>query len=410
MARTPPPVAVFVLLLIYAAFISLGLPDGILGAAWPAMRVEFGAALNDNWLILLLGTAGGMLSSFGSGALLRRLGVGRLLVGTTLLTALTVLGYAVSPGLAVVTGLAFVLGLGNGAIDTGLNHFVAEHLSSRHMNWLHAFWGVGVSLGTLIISGIFANGGTWRTAYLLIGGCQLALAVAFVTHYRALSSPDHAPATATAEAAPNFRATLALPATWASLGFFFVYSGVEFGVGTWIATLLHDGRGWPMDRAALMVSVYWGSLTVGRFLIGAISNRTTPVRIVRWAVLGAVVGTSLIAGSGWVGVGKIAGLVTAAGLMVTGLSLSPIFPMMMHDTPRCVGRGHALNLIGFQSAIANLGISVLPGLMGTALRFVSVELLGPLLLGCALALLAALTLRERWIAPSPSALGSNIDI
>lgn len=394
----PSATPLTVLVLIYAAFISLGLPDGILGAAWPQMRADFAVALNANAPMLMLGTAGGMISSFFSGVLLRRLGVGKVLVFTALLTAVVVLGYAFSPRFAVITALAFFLGLGNGAVDTGLNHFVSENLSSRHMNWLHAFWGVGVSLGTLAISGIFAAGGTWRSAYLLIGLLQLLLGVAFVLRYRLLQGSRAVGSPVTPAEHPTYRATLGLPATWASLGFFFAYSGVEFGVGTWIASLLHDGRGWAVDAAGLMVSVYWGSLTVGRFLIGSISQRTTPLRIVRVALVGVVGGTFLIAISSGVSPNSAAaGWLTAVGLLVTGLSLSPIFPMMMHDTARCVGRGHALNLIGFQSALANLGLSVLPSMIGTVMRFAGTEWLGALLLTGAIVLTLALAARERCV-------------
>jgi fucose permease len=401
-ARTPtsvirrsPPLGV--LLLIYAAFISLGLPDGILGAAWPQMRAGFGVALNGNWPMLALGMAGGMVSSFFSGLILRRLGVGRVLILTTILTASVILGYACSPGFAGIVVLSFFLGLGNGAVDAGLNNFVASNLSSRHMNWLHAFWGVGVSLGTLIISVVFAFGGTWRIAYLIIGPVQLALGVAFVLHLPSLQRTSTTTRESPRIEQPAFLSTFRLPSAWASMALFFAYSGLEFGTGVWIASFLHDGRGWAMQSAGLMVSLYWGSMMVGRFLIGTISHRTTPLRIVRGATLGVVAGTGLIAVSSlMVGWPQGAGWVTAGGLLVTGLSLAPIFPMLMHDTPRCVGPGHAANLIGIQSALANLGMTVLPALLGTIMRFGGTEWLGPMLAGLALTQVSLLAVRERF--------------
>jgi fucose permease len=389
--------SVFVLLLIYAAFTSLGLPDGILGAAWPQMRAEFGVKLNDNWLLLLLGTSGGLLSSFSSGVALRQLGVGRVLILTTIVTAFVIVGYALSASLAVVTGLAFFLGLGNGAVDAGLNHFVASNLSSRHMNWLHAFWGVGISLGTLIVSGVIALDGTWRGAYAVVGGLQLALAVAFAFGLRSVATL-RAPEAAQGDRpeAPALRATLRLPASWASMASFFVYCGIECGTGLWVASVLHDGRGWSMQAAGLMVTLFWGSLTVGRFLMGVVSQSTTPLRIVRVATLGVIVGTGLIALSSAIGGRSTpAGLLTALGLLLTGLSLSPIFPMLMHDTPRSVGKGHALNLIGFQSGSGQLGYTLLPIVIGTLLRLYSTEWLGSLLTGLSVVLLALVLVRER---------------
>lgn len=392
---TSSAVKISVLLLVYAAFVSMGLPDGILGAAWPQMRAELGVGLNDNWRILTLGTCGGALSSFASGLALRRFGIGRVLVVTTFVTALAILGYAHSPTLALITALAFMLGLGNGAIDAGLNHFVASNLSSRHMSWLHAFWGVGVSLGTLLVSGMLAAGGTWRSAYLAIGAVQLTLAFAFVSQLRRL--PKATPRASSHEPGehPSSSATLRLRASWASMGAFFVYCGLECSAGLWIASTLHDGRGWSTAAAGLMTTLFWASLTVGRFLIGTISQRFSAIRIVRTSVAGAIAGTLLIAASSAIAQhAAAAGVVTAAGLLLTGFSLSPIYPMLMHDTPRCVGPGHATNLIGFQGGMGQLGFTLIPVAVGALLEVHSTEWLGPLLATLAITLLALLVLRE----------------
>ncbi len=385
--------SIFVLLLIYAAFVSLGLPDGIIGAAWPQMRAHFGVELNDNWPMLTLATSGGLVSSFFSGLALRRLGVSKVLVLTAFLTAFVILGYALSGTFAAMIGLAFFHGLGNGAIDAGLNNFVANNLSSRHMNWLHAFWGVGISLGTLIVSGVLALDATWRSAYLVVGLLQLTLGVAFLLSRRVLPESS-TPAAEQRGEHPAFLATLGLPAAWASMASFFVYCGLEYGTGLWIASALHDGRGWSMQAAGLMVTLYWSSLTVGRFLIGTVSQRTTPIRIVRGAVLGVAGGSSLIALSSLIAGTSTAGLLTAIGLLLTGLGLSPIFPMLMHDTPRCVGQGHALNLIGFQTGAGSLGFTILPIVMGTLMRTYSTEWLGSMLFALAMILFGLVVVRE----------------
>lgn len=393
-----------VLLLIYAAFVSMGLPDGILGAAWPQMRAELRLDLNENWPMLALGSCGSALSSFLSGAALRRLGVGRVLLITTFLTASVVLSYSLGATFGVIVGLAFFLGLGNGAIDAGLNNFVATNLSSRHMSWLHACWGVGVSLGTLLVSGVLTAGGTWRGAYQAVGLLQLMLALAFLWKRRSLpgtpgssQEPSSSERSVQSSEHPSYAATFRLPAAWASMLAFVVYCGLECGAGLWVASVLHDGRGWTTQAAGLMATLYWVSLTVGRFLVGTISARTTPLRIVRAAVLGAIVGTALIALSSLPGLrGSAGGVVMAAGLMLTGLSLAPVFPMLMHDTPRCVGPGHAVNLIGFQGAMGQLGFTLLPIGIGTLLRFYSTEWLGAVLATLAVALLLALVMRERY--------------
>ena len=391
--------SLLVLLLIYAAFVSMGLPDGILGAAWPEMRAGFAVDLADNWPMLMLGTCGSALSSFASGFVLRRLGVGKVLVVTTFLTAFVVIGYALGPTFTVITGLALFLGLGNGSIDAGLNNFVARNLSSRHMNWLHACWGVGVSLGTLVVSGVLAFRGTWRTAYLVVGLCQLGLALAFLANRRSLPGSSSASAHEPAVLHPAYGATLGLPAARVSMATFFVYCGLESGAGLWIASVLHDGRGFSSQAAGLMVTLYWGSLTVGRFLIGVFSQRTTPLRIVRIAIVGVLTGTTLIALTSLLGVrSAAAGVVTALGLFVTGFSLSPIFPMLMHDTPRCVGEEHAVNLIGFQGACGQLGFTLLPIAMGAIMQANTTEWLGGMLTVLAALMLALFVLRERHAA------------
>ena len=367
----------------------MGLPDGILGAAWPQMRTELGVGLNDNWRMLALGTCGSALSSFSSGLALRRFGVGRVLVATTFVTALAILGYAHSATLTLITVLAFALGLGNGAIDAGLNSFVASNLSSRHMSWLHACWGVGVSFGTLIVSGILATGGTWRGAYLAIGIVQLTLAFAFVSQLRQLPQATRGSADGEASDHPSIGATLKLRASWVSMGAFFAYCGLECSAGLWIASALHDGRGWTTAAAGLMATLFWASLTLGRFLIGAISQRFQAIRIVKAAAFGALVGSLLIATSSTLGQHQTAaGVITATGLLIAGFSLSPIYPMLMHDTVRRVGAGHATNLIGFQGGVGQLGFALIPAAVGALLQAQSTEWLGAVLTALAITLLA----------------------
>jgi fucose permease len=395
-----------VLLLIYAAFVGMGLPDGILGAAWPEMRTELSVALDDNWPLLALGTCGSALSNFSSGLALRRLGVGKVLLLTTFLTAAVVFGYSVAGTFALISGLAFFLGLGNGAIDAGLNQFAAEKLSSRHMSWLHASWGVGVSIGTSLLSMSVALGGTWRGAYRWIALLLLTLGVAFVANRRSLPSSTPAAPTDRGLERPTFAATLRLPAARLSMAAFFVYCGLESGAGLWIASMLHDGRGWTAQAAGLMTTLYWASLTVGRFLIGAVAQRASTARIVGGAAVGAVVGTALVALSSILagrgaGTDTLAGVLTAFGLLLTGLSLAPIFPLLMHDTPRRVGVNHSVNLIGFQGGVGQLGMTLVPIALGAALQAFSIEWLGALLMALALLLLALVSGSRRVRGPEP---------
>lgn len=384
------------LLLIYAAFVSMGLPDGILGAAWPQMRAELGVGLNDNWLMLLLGTGGASVSSFATGFLLRRLGIGRILVLTTLLTASVMAGHSASPTFALVTALAFFLGLGNGAIDAGLNHFAATNLSSQQMSWLHGFWGVGVSLGTLIVSGVFMLGGSWRAAYLALAALQLSLALSFALNIRSLPNSAQPANQAQPVVFPTLRATLLQPNAWVSIALFFTYCGLECSTGLWLGSVLHDGRGWSLEAAGLMATLYWASLTVGRFLTGFASRWMKAHDIVRFAVSTALVGTLLITWSSLAPMPALwAGIVTAFGLLLTGFSLSPIYPLVMHDTPRVIGAYHAINLIGFQGGAGQLGYTLIPIGVGALLQAHSTRWLGALLTVLAATLVVLLGFRAR---------------
>jgi len=389
-----------VLLLTYSAYISLGLPDGLMGAAWPQMRADLGVSLNANWPIYISGLLGGLLSGIFAGAILRRISVGQLLLFTTVLTAGSIAGCGLSPWYWPIVAIGFLLGLGNSAIDVGLNHFVATHFSSRHMNWLHACWGVGVSTGTLIISSVAALGGSWRGACLLIAGIQALLALAFFFSQRLWNSPptrtsENSEPPPTPEASSSTLQSLRQPISWISLACFFLYCGTEFSTGVWTTSLLQTGRNWHADQAALMVTLYWASLTVGRFMIGLFSNRLRPIRILRIAISGAIAGTILISLSSLIPSSFASGLLTASGLLLTGFCLAPIYPTMMHDTPACIGRSHAVNLIGLQAAAANIGLTMVPGILGTCMKHSSLEYLGPSLVLMALALLYMVNLREK---------------
>jgi len=401
MSKHPPRFGLLLLALTYVAFVSLGLPDGILGAAWPQLRAEFGVPLNANWPIYILGLCGGLISSLSSGALMRRMRAGSILLWTTLLTSISMALCGLAPVFSIIIAIAFILGLGNGAVDATLNHHAATHLSSRHMNWLHGFWGVGVSLGTLMTSAVYAAGGDWRAACLTVAATQGAFAVLFLVMLRAWdAAPEpgciqESTTDTHSEAAPRVRDTLRLPAAWVSMAAFFLYCGVEFGTGVWTTSLLQDGRGWHPDSAALCVSLFWGSLTVGRFAAGTVSNRLGTSRILRIALTGLLCGTGMLGLSSLLPSGAAAGVSTIAGLLLTGLSLAPIYPTMMHNTPAYVGKGHSVNLIGMQAAAANVGLTTLPGLLGSFMRVTSINLLGWCLLAGACGLGLLLRLRSR---------------
>jgi fucose permease len=365
------------LLLSYVGFISLGLPDGVLGAAWPAIRQELGLPLDGAGRILLLATSGTVLSSLLSGRLLARIQTGVVLAGSALLAALALFMYARAAGWAGLLAAALVAGFAGGAVDAALNGFVGRHYSVRHMNWLHGCWGVGATLGPLAVAAALRLEQTpaaWRAAYQLLAVAELALAVAFLLSLRRWREGPPGPA---AEAANPPGSGGFTPAMRANVVFFFLYSAVEAGAGLWIASLLIATRGASLAMASAMVSVYWGTLMAGRFLLGAVAERIGPARLLAAScttafgalLLLAVPGTPLP--------------VPVAAIAVLGLALAPIYPLLMHDTPRRFGHAAARHMVGYQIAAASSAIAIVPWLIGLLARNTSPLWIPPALAGLA---------------------------
>jgi fucose permease len=378
-----PTAGLALLVLAYAAFVSLGLPDSVLGAAWPALRAELALPLDAAGPLVLCGTAGVVVSSVLAGRLLARVRTGSVLAGSTLLAAAALLGFAAAPSYAFMFAAALVAGLGGGAIDATINGFAARAFSVRHMNWLHGCWGVGATLGPLAVSGALAAGRSWRAAYALLAAVEVTLALAFLATGRRWRTEDPA---GPAAGAPETRSAPAPEAARgpvrASIGFFFVYGGVEAAMGLWGASFLVATKGASPQTAAAAVSVYWGALMVGRFLLGALAARLGPARLVRGALWGALAALVLLA---WPG----APLPAATGALgALGLALAPLYPSLMHDTPRRFGAEVAVRLAGYQVAAASLGVATLPWLLGILGRRASLAVIPAALAVGVVALLA----------------------
>ncbi|GGM04112.1 MFS transporter [Micromonospora yangpuensis] len=389
------------LLLAYLAFVSLGLPDGLIGVGWPSIRTEFGVPTEAVGVLLTVGTIGYLSSSVLAGFTLARLGVGRLLAGSTVLASLALTGYALSPGLTLMVGCAFLLGLGSGAIDSGLNAYAAGAFGPRHMNWLHAFFGLGVAIGPLIMTAAVSVGPGWRWGYGIVAAAQLVLAVAFALTVRAWLAP--VPVTAgqddrdgTKKPAPAVVPvwhTVRLPAVWLSASAFAVYVAIEMGAGLWAFLLLTEGRGLSAAAAGLCVSGYWGSLFVGRVVQGVVAERWGAPLVLRGSLLAMAAGAALIAlpAPAWVAV---------LGLAVLGFAAAPVFPLLTLTTVDRVGPVHVDRAIGLQIGTAGLGGALLPAGIGVLLSRISVEALGPALLVLALGLIALHVAARRRPAPA----------
>ncbi|WP_119069572.1 MFS transporter [Aggregatilinea lenta] len=352
--------ALFLTLLIFVAFISLGLPDGLLGIAAPSIRRTFGLPLDAIGIMFITGTAGYFLSSISSGRLLAWLGVGRLLALSSLLTASALLGYAASPAWGMMVALGFVSGLGAGAIDAGLNTYVAANRSERMMQWLHASFGIGMTLGPLIMTAVLESDRSWRLGYVIVGVAQIVLAVTFAataSMWRGSVKTSEERAETEPENAPSLLETLRLRGAWLSIAIFATYCALEYSVGQWSYTLFTESRGIAEDTAGLWVSIYWGMFTLGRILGGVTSARLGMARLLQMGTIGAIAGTALL---WWNPVATSGGV--AVGLL--GFSLAPIFPALISTTAQRVGPRHTPNTIGFEVGAASAGIAVIPALLG----------------------------------------------
>ncbi|MEI7772702.1 MAG: MFS transporter [Chloroflexales bacterium] len=367
--------------LMFIGFISLGLPDGLLGVAWPSIARARGVGLGDLGYLLAPFSVGYLIVSVLSGRILARLGVGMLLAVCGAITALSLLGFAGLPSWGLLLIAAAALGAGGGAIDAGLNAYAAAHTSPRVVSWLHACYGVGATLGPAIMTAVLGAGRPWQLGYAIVGGVQLTLAAGFALTRRRWGGGPAAAAPDLGRSHTSLRATIGMPVVWLSGAVFLLYTGLEVSVGQWSFSLFTLGRGVPTVLAGQWVSAYWGSLTAGRILMGFVAGRVAPRHILWAAAAGALAGALLIAlGAGY--------LADAAGLVTMGFALAPIFPLLIATTAERVGREHADNTIGIQMAGAMLGGAALPWLIGRLVAAAGVAAVGAGIVGAAVAYVA----------------------
>ncbi len=372
---------IFLSVLAFLAFISLGLPDGLLGVAWPSIRLSFGLPLDALGVLLAFTTAGYLTSSFFAGRILRVLPIGSVLALSTAAAATALLGYALTPFWPLMVMLGFLAGLGGGAVDAGLNAYGATHFSARVLNWLHAFFGLGTTLGPLIVTAVLGAGLVWRWSYVVVGSAQVLLTVTFfVTRGRWLRVAETTASDKPPVVPARTRDTLRQPLVWLGMLVFFIYTGVELIAGQWSYSLLTLERGVAAGAAGVWVSLYWGGLMVGRILFGFIADRVPLASTLRICMLGVTAGSLLF----WLEPTRALSLV---GLVMIGFFLAPIFASLISLTPARVGAAHADSAIGFQIAAAGLGGATLAALVGVLARSLGLWVVGASLVLFALLLL-----------------------
>ncbi|MFC4104160.1 MFS transporter [Paenibacillus xanthanilyticus] len=368
--------ATFFLIIIYLAFISLGLPDSLLGTAWPVMRRELEAPLGAAGLVFMTIAAGTIVSSLLSGRVLNRFGTGKVTLISCIMTAGALLGYAFAPSLAWLFVFAIPLGLGAGAVDSGLNNYVAAHYKAHHMSWLHSFWGVGATLGPIIMAQFITGRSDWRDGYLTVAVIQFALVVILlftlplwdrVARSGGLNGSDKAEEEATISHAIDAGTTKPLRVKGVKLAMlsFLFYCSVEATVGLWGSSFLVGVKELSAAQAAQWVSFYYLGITVGRFVTGFITFKVSNRQLIRSGQLTAMAGALLL-------LLPLPSAFALVGLIVIGLGLAPIFPCMLHETPVRFGKRHSQTIMGYQMAMAYTGSTFLPPFFGFLASAVSI--------------------------------------
>ncbi len=367
--------------LIYLAFVSLGLPDSLLGAGWPVMHLALGVPRGAAGIVSTLIAGSTIVSSLVSDRLTRRLGVGRVTAASVLLTAVALLGFSFAPAFWVVCLWAVPYGLGAGSVDAALNNFAAVHYSSRAMNWLHCCWGIGASISPFIMSAALLQGLNWTGGYRIVGGIQMGLAVILLASLRLW--PQKREQVVAEEVRPlSLWATVRLRGVGLVMLAFAAYCGFESMTGLWAATYLHNARGVSPARAAMFASLYYLGITVGRLVSGIVADRLGDRNLIRGGCGFVLVGLGLMV---WPGASTLA----LAGLMLIGIGCAPIYPAIIHSTPMNFGVAHSQAVIGVQMAEAYAGSTFCPPLFGLATTWVAVAWLPWVLLALIVGLMVS---------------------
>lgn len=348
--------AFFLVIVTYLAFISLGLPDGLLGIAWPFMSARANVPLNSLGLLLIGFTTGYLATSSTSGKIVKLISLGMLLAMSCILTACSLLVYALSDVWYIMIVASFFLGAGGGAIDSSINTFAASRFSASTVNWLHAFYGVGATTGPLLVTMMIAYDLSWHHGYMVVAAIQISLAVLFFFTKKRWQVSD-APGAEEHHSSAEYLQTLRRPIVWLYMLIFFLYTGLEQGFGQWLFTLLTKSRGIAEEQAGLWTSLYWGSLTVGRIVFGIVLTRIPVKHVLVGAMLGIVGGMVLFALN-------MNAITTLLGISLLGIANAPVFPSLISVTPERLGREHTATAIGLQISMAMLGGALLPGFAG----------------------------------------------
>lgn len=374
------------LAIIYLAFISLGLPDSLLGSAWPTMYQQFGVPISYAGIISMIISAGTIVSSLQSDRLTKKLGTGKVTAISVAATAVALFGFSFSHSFWALCLWAIPYGLGAGSVDASLNNYVALHYESRHMSWLHCMWGVGATAGPYIMGIALSMGQGWNMGYRYIGIIQVVLTAVLVfslplwkgrksttenlqnAEMEQLLENVSEKADTTAEKALSLREILKIAGAKEVMLCFFCYCALEQTAGLWASSYLTLHKGVSSETAAIFASLFYIGITVGRAISGFITMKLNDTQMVRLGQSIIVLGIMAMVLPG-------SNVLALAGLILIGLGCAPIYPCVIHSTPAHFGADKSQAIIGVQMAFAYIGILAMPPLFGVLASRISVALL-----------------------------------
>ena len=393
------------LVIIYIAFISLGLPDSLVGSAWPVMHRDLQVPVSYMGIITMLISGGTILSSLLADRLTRKFGTGLVTAVSVFLTAAALFGFSISDSFLLLCLWAVPYGLGAGAVDASLNNYVALHYASRHMSWLHCFWGVGCSVSPYIMGYALTGHSSWSLGFRIVSGLQIILAAALFLSLplwkKAAAAktdssllPDDTETGSTAGKPLSIARMLQIKGVPLVLATFWAYCALESTTGIWASSYLVQHRGIDAETAAMFASLFYLGITFGRFLCGFVADKLGDNRLIHIGTLTAIAGAALIL------LPLPIHLPALGGLIIIGLGCAPIYPSIIHSTPANFGAENSQAIIGVQMASAYLGSTFMPPLFGLLATHVSIGLYPVyLLLFGGLMLLAWKRLRSSGPAP-----------
>ncbi|MBQ7980128.1 MAG: MFS transporter [Oscillospiraceae bacterium] len=358
----------FLIVIIYIAFISLGLPDSITGSAWPVMHGELGVPLSYVGILTMIIAGCTIISGLTSDWLTRKLGAGLVTAISVAMTALALFGFSVSEHFLPLCFWAIPYGLGAGAVDAALNNYVALHYASRHMSWLHCFWGVGAATGPYIMSYALTSGAGWNNGYRIISVIQIVLTVVLF-----VSLPMWKKCVTEDENGEEIKSkgivgSLKIKGVPLVLVMFFGYCALEATAGIWASSYLVEYKGVDAETAARFASLFYIGITVGRFVCGFVADKIGDRNLIRIGIAVITAGLVLIM------LPTTSSIAALAGLILVGIGCAPIYPSVIHATPDNFGRENSQAIIGIQMASAYVGTTFMPPFFGVIAENISMGL------------------------------------